>query len=43
MSRGINVIARSSCDEAIQRFLAVLDYVAELVIERAFARPVGSQ
>jgi hypothetical protein len=38
-----SVIARSSCDEAIQSFLATLDCLAEPVIGRAFARPVGSQ
>jgi hypothetical protein len=30
-------------DEAIQSFFLALDYFAELVIGRAFARPVGSQ
>jgi hypothetical protein len=40
------VIARSTCDEAIQLSLSAsqkLDYFAEPVIGRAFARPVGSQ
>jgi hypothetical protein len=37
------VIARSTCDEAIQFFREALDCFAEPVIGRAFARPVGSQ
>src|SRR4051812_35062459 len=37
------VIARSTCDEATQTFLAALDCFAEPVIGRAFAGPVGSQ
>jgi hypothetical protein len=42
-TRHFPVIARSSCDEAIQFFLVALDCFAEPVIGRAFARPVGSQ
>ena len=45
--RGIGfvvVIARSTCDEAIQYLLrGLMDCFAEPVIGRAFARPVGSQ
>ncbi len=37
------IIARSSCDEAIQSSYVALDCFAEPVIGRAFARPVGSQ
>src|ERR1700683_3851451 len=43
----LDVIARSSCDEAIHSsltaFAAPMDCFAEPVIGRAFARPVGSQ
>src|SRR3982751_4918219 len=40
--RGLLVIARSTCNEAIQPVLWALDCFAEPVIGRAFARPVGS-